>query len=179
MKLFACYIWGLAPGCNIELHDLQFSVGEKIEDCFEDLRAKWFWDKTKVHLDSMLELKYVDGYEVVLKRGEKSNEENKLFVVNAGGYLPHFFGELHEIGFYVATKKSDATKAALKKLCKDQDKQHQDNLYDVDDCIAIEEISGYHIHLIPTEKTQDFIPMRSGYGKFDQDITSKVVHHNY
>lgn len=100
-------------------------------------------------------------------------------MVNAGGYLPDFFGELHEIGFYVATKTSDATKAALAKLCKDQDKQHQDDLYDVDDCIAIEEVASYHVHLIPTDKTQDFIPMRSGYGKFDKDITSQITHYNY
>lgn len=106
MKLFACYLGGMAPWCNIELHDLQFSVGEKIEDCFPDLQAKRFGDKNKVHLDSFLELKYIDGYEVVLRQGEKSLDIQKLFVLNAGGYLPDYFGEKHEIGFCIAEKKN-------------------------------------------------------------------------
>lgn len=179
MKLFACYLGGMAPWCNIELHDLQFSIWEKIEECFEDLRSKRFGDKTKVHIDSFLELKYVGWYEVVLKRWEKSTTEEKLYVVNAWGYVPEFFGEKHEIGFYVADKKSSATKMALEHLCKDQVKQHQDNLYDVDDCIALEEVWGYHIHLVPTQLTQDFSPMRSWYGTFDKDITSRIQHLNY
>lgn len=179
MKLFACYLGGMAKWCNIELHDLQFSIWEEIEDCFDDLRSKRFWDKNRVHIDAFLELKYINWYEVVLKKWEKSGDEQKLFVVNAGWYVPGFFGEKHEIWFYVADKKSTATKIALEHLCKNQDKQHQDNLYDVDDCIALEEVWWFHIHLVPTVLEQDFMPMRAGYGTFDKKITPKITHLNY
>ncbi len=40
-KLFACYLGGRVQGCHIEMHDVQFSVGETIEECYEDLRKKW------------------------------------------------------------------------------------------------------------------------------------------
>jgi hypothetical protein len=39
-KLFAVYMGGRIPGCHIEMHDVQFSVGSVIEDCYEDLQSK-------------------------------------------------------------------------------------------------------------------------------------------
>ena len=165
-------------GCHIELHDLQFSVGEKIEDCYDDLRSKRIGDADKVHLDAFVELKYIDGYEVILS-DRASADTQKLYMVNAGGYMPDFFGEKHEIGFFVKNSRNEATKAALDKLLLAHVKQHQDNLYDVDDCITLEQVSGYHIQLVPTEKAQNFRPLWTGYGKFDREVTSQIKERNY
>ncbi len=41
-KLFIVYLGGSAPKANIELHDIQFVVGNTIEDTFEQLRSNWF-----------------------------------------------------------------------------------------------------------------------------------------
>ena len=38
MKLFAFYIGGTIPCALIELHDVRFGVGEKIEDSYDDIR---------------------------------------------------------------------------------------------------------------------------------------------
>ena len=141
------------------MHDVQFSIGEVIEDCFADLRSKWVGKHTECHLDAFLELKYVDGYEIVLSQNPSSNSDLKLFFVNAGGYVPQKFGELHEIGFYVGKDAEEVSIRALQFLCSDNQKPHRDDIYDVDDCIAIEKVRDSYIHLVPTEKTQDFFPM--------------------
>lgn len=179
-KLFAVYLGGRIPWCHIEMHDVQFSIGEVIEDCYEDLGKKWVgYPETTCHIDAFLELKYVDGYEVALSKEPVNNSWLSLFFINAGWYVPEKFWELHEMGFYVSDSKSQATIKALQTLCKWQDKQHQDDLYDVDDCIAIDKVQDYYIQLILTDKTQDFQPMYFGYGLMDKNLTEKIVHYNY
>lgn len=180
-KLFACYLGGRVPGCHIEMHDVQFSVGENIEDCYQDLQWKSVFASDQLHIDAFLELKYIDGYEVILsqKPKETAPTEPKLWFVNAGGYDPRALGEMHEIGFYIAQTSTEATQKALQVLCDWQDKRHRDDIYDVDDCIAIEQVQDYYISLIPTDKQQDFVPMYYGYGTFDKSLTEKIVHHNY
>lgn len=162
------------------MHDVQFSIGECIEDCYEDLSSKRVWYPEKeCHIDAFLELKYVDGFEVVLSKEKVDNSGQQLFFINAGGYIPEKFGELHEIGFYVSESKSKATIKALQVLCEGQDKKHQDDLYDVDDCIAISKVQDYYIQLIPSSKTQDFHPMYFGYGLMNKNLSEKIVHNNY
>lgn len=75
------------------------------------------------------------------------------------------FGELHEIGFYVAPTPTLATKKALAVLCEGQDKRHQDDRYDVDDCIELTQIGKWWIHLTPTDQAQEMRPTWYGYGK--------------
>lgn len=178
-KLFACYLWGRIDGCHIEMHDVQFCVWEKIEECYDDLRKKWVGWKSECHIDAFLELKYVEWFEILLSNKKLSTETIKLFFVNAGGYIPEKFGELHEIGFYTGSSPEEVTKRALEKLCSLQKKPHKDDIYDVDDCISIEEVDWWHIGLIPTEKTQDFFPMYFGYGKLNQNLSEKITHHNF
>jgi len=130
-----------------------------IEECFDDLLSKWTGKRVEFHLDSFLELKYVDGYEIVLSQHPPKNSDLKLYFVNAGGYIPEKFGEVHEIGFYVGNDANEVSTRALQFLCSANQKPHRDDIYDVDDCIAIEKVRESYIHLVPTEKTQDFFPM--------------------
>ena len=160
------------------MHDVQFSVGETIEECYRDLQWKSVFSSDQLHIDAFLELKYIDGYEILLSHERKENEL-RLFFVNAGGYDVNKFWELHEIGFYIAKTSTEATQKALQVLCEWQDKKHRDDIYDVDDCIAIEQVQDYYISLIPTNKTQDFMPMYYGYGTFDKNLSEKILHHNY
>ena len=95
MKLFAIYLGGRAIKCNTELHDVVFSCGNKIEDTYKDLLDKWFGLPDRLHIDSWVELKYVDGFEVVLSN-DKPISKNKLFFINLGAYDINKFEELHE-----------------------------------------------------------------------------------
>lgn len=180
LKLFACYLWWKVEWCQIEIHDVQFSVGESIEDCYDDLEKKWLWYPIhKCHIDAFLELKYIDGYEVVLTTDKPDNWDNILYFVNAWGYIPEKFGEMHEIWFYVTKSNIEATQKALAILCEWQDKRHQDNIYDVDDILEIEKVREYYIKLIPTNKIQDFQPMYFWYWLMTSKLSEKIVHQNY
>ncbi len=68
MKLFAVFLGGRAEKCNTELHDVVFTCGNKIEETYFDLIDKWFGLPDKLHIDSWVELTYVDGYKVSLSK---------------------------------------------------------------------------------------------------------------
>ncbi len=177
MKLFAVYLGGRIKWCHVEMHDVQFSIGESIEDCYTDLQQKRC-GSAQCHIDAFLELKYVDGYEISFADTPQVSD-NKLYFVNAGGYDPQKFGENHAIGFYVAPSPPAATKKALAVLCAGEEKKHQDDLYDVDDCFALEKVRDKYIVFTPTHLTQDFLPMYYGYGTLDKPLSEKIIHHNY
>ena len=56
-KLFMVYLGGSAPKANIEVHDIQFVVADKIEDTYDQLKSNWFGNITGLHLDSYKEIK--------------------------------------------------------------------------------------------------------------------------
>jgi len=163
-KLFAVLLGGRATGCNIELHDVQFTVADKIENALDDLREKWFGLKNKVHLDSYIHLKIVDGYEISLKK-EASSSELKLYFINLGAYEDGVFTELHAMKFLVDSSQKNVAKRAKALMLKGKVSVHTDDLYDIDDCISISEINGYHVHLTSTSKAENLEPI-NGYRPF-------------
>ncbi|MFA7284788.1 MAG: DUF1543 domain-containing protein [Candidatus Absconditabacterales bacterium] len=178
-NLYAIYLGGRIGNCHIEMHDVIFSVGDTIESCYDDVKSKRVGGNDSCHIDAFLILKYVSGYEVVLSDQAPIEQTQKLYFVNAGGYQPEKFGENHEIGFYVAQTQSQATELALQTLLAGQNKVHRDDIYDIDDCISIEKVNDYYIHLIPSTKTQDFQPMYLGYGLLNKNLSEKITHHNF
>ena len=78
MKLFSVFLGGRADKCNTELHDVVFSIGEKIEDTYIDLLDKWFGLPDRLHIDSWVDLRIVEGYKVSLSK--KKNKSNKKIV---------------------------------------------------------------------------------------------------
>ena len=156
-KLFAVLLGGRAEGCNIELHDIQFTTGSKISDCYQDLLAKWFGLPERMHLDAYMVLDYIDGHEISLRK-EKSKQSQKLYFINLGAYEEGNFTELHATRFLVDTSKLSVKKRAKESLLVGKDSVHTDDLYDVDDCISITEINGWHVHLTPTETKENLIP---------------------
>jgi hypothetical protein len=148
-KLFAVYLGGRAPRCNTELHDVVFIAGESVETSYERLMDKWFGDPLRLHIDSWVELKVVDGYRIALQPQPPAGG-NKLFFINLGAYLPGQFTELHANAFVVAASEVDVKKRAKAELLQGTQSIHTDDLYDVDDCLEIAEVDGQHIHLEPT-----------------------------
>ena len=161
MKLFAVYLWGEIEGTHLEMHDVRFVVGESIEDTYEELRKQWVWTNV-FHIDAYIELKHIDGYTISLEK-TPSKDSKKLYFVNAWAYDPNFFGELHEIGFFVWEDERSVKQEALKVLCKGKDTPHRDNLYDIDNLLEISRIWGYYIHLEKTWKNQEIKPDWYGY----------------
>ncbi|HEY1789926.1 MAG TPA: DUF1543 domain-containing protein [Verrucomicrobiae bacterium] len=160
-KLFAVYLGGRAFRCNTELHDVVFVAGESIEASYERLMDKWFGDPLRLHIDSWLELRIVDGYRVSLQ-SHSSAQDKKLYFINLGAYLPGQFTELHANAFVVAADEAEVKKRAKSELLLGAQSVHTDDLYDIDDCLEIVEVDGQHVHLEPTSERVPFDP-HNGY----------------
>ncbi|XLS28953.1 DUF1543 domain-containing protein [Flavobacteriaceae bacterium M23B6Z8] len=173
MKLFAVYLGGRALKSNIELHDVVFATGSKIENTYHQLLSKWFGLPNKLHIDSYMHLDVVDGYKVTL-RDKPSPNSKKLFFINLGAYLPGEFTEHHAITFLVDDKALQVKDRAKKELLKGYDQVHKDDLYDVDDCITIEKVNQLYIHLEPTQEKKELVPV-NGYHVIPRDIVKDFI----
>ena len=160
-KLFAVYLGGRAPRCNTELHDVVFVAGKAIGATYERLMDKWFGDPQRLHIDSWIELRCVDGYRISLK-SRPAAADRKLYFINLGAYLPGQFTELHANAFVVAGNEAEVKRRAKADLLRGAQSVHTDDLYDIDDCLEIAEVDGQHVHLEPTSETAAFAP-HNGY----------------
>lgn len=172
LTLFAVMLGGRAPGCSTELHDTVFVVGTTIENTYEQLARKWFGSLEGLHLDSWLPLEVVDGHRVTLSP-EPYAGADRLYYLNLGGYLPGHFGELHAASFLVGESPRELKKRARPALA-GHVAVHTDDFYDVDDCIAVERVSGLYVHLAPTEETRALEPS-SAYRIIPKAILSDVA----
>ncbi len=162
MKLYALYLGGRAPGCNIELHDVQFFVGNSLKSMYTSILDKWFGSKEKCHIDSWVVLKYIDGFEISLSKVKPSNQEHKLYFINLGGYEEGSFTELHACQLIVSKTEQEAKQRAKANLLLGKQQVHTDDLFDVDDCLSIDQVDGYYIHLTTSNQPTVFKP-NNGY----------------
>ena len=163
--LFLVVLGGRADKANIELHDVRWVVGSKIEDTFNVLRKNWFGIIDGLHIDSFKKIEYIDGYKINLKNSEKNKLKNKkslnqmkpdrnLWFVNIGGYDPSSMQEKHEFGLVVASSSVEAKNKAKSKWLSGFRKKHKDDiaslntLISCDDCQLIKNIGSWEIQLI-------------------------------
>lgn len=156
------YVGGTAPGANIELHDVQFVAAEQPEEAFPLLREKWFGDKSKVHIDGYARIEWADGYDVMLCAAPFHGPQ-KLFFVNVGGYRSDELAELHQFGLFVAHSADEAKEKAKQVLLTGSFQQHKDDLAEVDDCLLLHSLQGYHIHLKANALGEPARPLWQGY----------------
>lgn len=157
-KLFAVYLGGRADGCNIELHDVVFVIGESIEETYPTLAKKWFGNMQHFHIDSYQHLNYVDGYEIELVKEPPQNQK-KLYFINLGAYKPFEFTEYHQSSFYVVDSAPEAVKRAKAELCQGLETIHKDDVillesarldYDVDDVLEVSKVDNCFVSLKPS-----------------------------
>ena len=163
--LFLVVLGGRANKANVELHDVRWVVGSKIEDTFNVLRKNWFGSIDGLHIDSFKKIEHVDGYKINLKNFEKIKIKNKkliiqndlqknLWFVNIGGYDPSSMQEKHEFGLVVASSSLEAKNKAISKWLSGCRKKHKDDiaslntLISCDDCQLIKNIGTWEIELI-------------------------------
>lgn len=162
MDLFMFYLGGNAGKANIEVHDIQFVVANTPKDAWPALRQVWFGDKNKVHIDGYARIHWVDGYNVTLHTYPQQQSQH-LFFVNAGAYQPATLAELHAFDLFVAQSAPEAKKKALQILLKGESQQHKDNLKEVDNCLILEKVGDYYIHLSPATVGEHYKPEWQGY----------------
>ncbi|TRW48427.1 DUF1543 domain-containing protein [Aliidiomarina halalkaliphila] len=162
MNLFLVYVGGDAPGANIEVHDVRFVVGDSIESCYPTLRKQWYGIPKSLHLDSYVRLHHVDGYRIVLKQTPPEHVE-QLWFVNFGGYYPGKLAEFHDFTLCVATSEAEAKVIGSRRLMTDSVMPHKDDIHQVDNCLSVDLLEGWYIHLEKDGQRQALEPDWSGY----------------
>ena len=183
--LFLVVLGGRAKKANVELHDVRWVIGLKIEDTYNSLRRDWFGMREGLHIDSFKKINYVDGYKINLKNIEnrklKNNKINNekitkknLWFVNIGGYDPSSMQEKHEFGLVVATSSLEAKNKAKSKWLIGLKKKHKDDITSLkklifDDCEHIKKIGNWEIELIPENRfvEETNFPDWFGYMRID------------
>ena len=181
LSLFIVVLGGRSLKSNIEIHDVRWVLGEKIEDTFPELRKQWLGKKSGLHIDSYKCIKYIDGYQIVIYKSNKDNlnppkiDDLKLWFVNLGGYNPKKMYEEHEFNLIVAKKAIQAKNKAKKNWESNLKNKHNDDysainyLEQVDDLHPIK-IKNWEIKLIPDvqERSEKIIPDWYGYRRIDK-----------
>ena len=184
--LYLVVLGGRAKKANIELHDVRWVVGSKIEDTYDTLRNDWFGSPKGLHIDSYKKIKHIDGYKINLinfetdkkdaKKLATRNESKKhLWFVNIGGYHPTSMQEKHEFGLVAASTKLEAKNIAKSKWLIGCKKKHKDDIASLemllccDDCKLIKKIGKWSIELIPNTNfiEENKYPDWYGYQKID------------
>jgi hypothetical protein len=167
--LFLVVLGGRTARAHIELHDVRFVVGERIEDTFAALRQQWFGARRGLHLDSWMTVRFVDGFRVEL-RPEPAPSAERLWFVNLGGYDPRQLAELHQFLLVVAPTPQDARALALRRGLPRAEGRHKDDLHAVDDCLPLDLLQGWRVHLVPDPqgRSQPLVPDWFGYRRIDR-----------
>ena len=184
--LYLVVLGGRVKKANIEVHDVRWVVGSKIEDTYETLRKNWFGSLKGLHIDSYKKIKYIDGYKINLINFEKDNIDKKqlvrknktkkyLWFINIGGYDPTSMQEKHEFGLVIAKNKLEAKNIAKSKWLIGCKKKHKDDiasletLISCDDCELIKKIENWEIELTPYKNffEENNYPDWYGYQKID------------
>ena len=161
-KLFIFYLGGSVAGANIEVHDVQFAVVERPEEAYEFLSSSWFGIRESLHIDAYGAVTWADGYRISLQP-EPQTTDLRLYFINMGGYIQGSLKEEHEFTFLVAATDEIAKKRAKQVLLSGYKHQHRDNIMEVDDCIALEQLNGLYIHLSRSDDGESVTATWQGY----------------
>jgi len=184
--LYLVVLGGRAKKANIEIHDVRWVVGSKIEDTYDTLRKDWFGSPKGLHIDSYKKIKYIDGYKINLINFEKDKVDKSelvkqkkaakyLWFVNVGGYSPSSMQEKHEFGLVIASTKLEAKNIAKSKWLIGYENKHKDDIASLemllrcDDCELIKKIGKWQIELTPDNNfiEENNYPDWYGYQKID------------
>ena len=183
--LYLVVLGGRAKKANIELHDVRWVIGSKIEATYDTLRRDWFGSPKGLHIDSYKKIEYLDGYKINLinlekdkikkQLAKKNNTKKYLWFVNLGGYSPTSMQEKHEFGLVAASNKLEAINIAQSRWLIGCKKKHIDDIASLemlitfDDCELIKNIGNWGIELTPynNPNEENNYPDWYGYQKID------------
>ena len=154
-SLFIVMLGGRHARANTELHDVVIAVGESLEEPYSQLKNAWFAEQKGLHIDAWAQI-YGVAFEGVKYRlqfvdAAPNPSNQKLFLINLGGYDAREFGELHRYVLVVAQNAMVAKQRGKAYFAANWQKQHTDRVLDVDDCIAIDHVYGRYVELVEGE----------------------------
>lgn len=118
MQLFMLKIGARPQGRLIEQHDVMFVIANSLSEVIPVVNQQWAEVKNKWHLDAWRAVNRVGDFHIQLTEkaslADNSTDNNQLYFVNLGGYLPNQFEEFHYKTLVVSESISKAT-AQVKK----------------------------------------------------------------
>ena len=116
---------GSMQGANVEVHDMQFVIADKLEETYDVLKNRWYGDS--LHIDSYTELNEIDGYKISLD----VIGQTTCYMVVYGGYKKGYIDERHAYNFITASRESEAKEIGKKEMAKFAYMDHVDEVVDV------------------------------------------------
>ncbi|AOA59851.1 DUF1543 domain-containing protein [Acinetobacter larvae] len=159
-SLFIVMLGGRHARANIEVHDVVFAVGDDLPSTYSQLKNAWFGEPQGLHIDAWIQCDGLDfegkSYQIQFSHAAPAEQQQKLYLINLGGYDPREFGELHRYVLVIASNPVAAKAKGKAYFATHWQKQHTDRVLEVDDCLAIDLVGGHFVHLQPGE----FSPQR-------------------
>lgn len=154
-SLFIVMLGGRHARANTEVHDVVLAVGDSLEEIHPQLKNAWFGELAGLHIDAWVQIHGVEfehkKYQIHFSNVQPNQSEQKLYLINLGGYDVREFGELHRYVLVVAQNPLVAKERGKQYFAQHWQKQHTDRVLDVDDCIAIDQVHGRYVQLIEGE----------------------------
>ena len=154
-SLFMVMLGGRHVRANTEVHDVVFAVGDSLEDTYTQLKKAWFGEQKGLHIDAWARVNGVESvgkkYQIQFSDAQPQVADQKLWLINLGGYDAREFGELHRYVLVVAPHAAEAKQRGKQYFDEKWQKQHTDRVLDVDDCIAIDCIHGRYVRLVEAD----------------------------
>lgn len=154
-SLFMVMLGGRHARANTEVHDVVMAVGDTLEEVYPQLKQAWFGEAQGLHIDAWAKLSGVNSqgqnYQIQFSDAAPSALDQKLYLINLGGYTPNAFGELHSYHLVVASDAVSAKQLGKQFIDQEWHKPHTDRVVDIDDCIPIDHIAGRYIQLVQGE----------------------------
>lgn len=151
-SLFIVMLGGRHARANTEVHDVVIAVGDSLRDTYPQLKNEWFGEQKGLHIDAWAQINGVafEGikYRLQFVDAAPNQSDQKLFLINLGGYDAREFGELHRYVLVVAQNEMVAKQRGKDYFSTNWQKQHTDRVLDVDDCISIDQIHGRYVQLV-------------------------------
>ena len=98
-SLFMVMLGGRHVRANTEVHDVVFAVGDSLEDTYTQLKNAWFGEQKGLHIDAWAQVNGVESagkkYQIQFSDAQPKVADEKLWLINLGGYDAREFGELH------------------------------------------------------------------------------------
>lgn len=109
MKLLMLKIGARPKGRLIEQHDIIFVAVDDFTQVVDMVNQTWVEAKNNWHIDAWREVTRVGDYQITLvDKANLTPQEDRLFFVNLGGYLPNVFEEFHYKELVVAESIAQA-----------------------------------------------------------------------
>ena len=151
-SLFVVMLGGRHARANTEVHDVVLAAGDSLEEVYPQLKNAWFGEQKGLHIDAWAQVNGLQSegrsYQIHFADAQPGPADEKLWLINLGGYDAREFGELHRYVLVAAKTAAEAKLQGKLHFASAWQKQHTDRVLDVDDCIAIDYVHGRYIHLL-------------------------------